>query len=216
MDKRLRRGDNDRVVQVLRALDEVARTANVAVLGITNLYGVARSSSKTAEDAVVGAAAWIDHPRFVAVWGAGPRDEDENRCVLAPLKWNPVPKPPGLVFSVGDVTLPGRSVPTPSIRPIGPGEYDADLVWRASAVGRPNPTAKLAACKEFIVSFLGGEKRRVVDLEMAARAAGFSESTLNRARSELGVIAFQEDRAWWVRLPDPPDTIPPEWEDLSF
>jgi hypothetical protein len=211
MDRRLRRGDNDHVVQVLRSLDEVARATNAAIVGVTNLHGVTRSSSKTAEDAVVGAAAWIDHPRFVAVWGEGVNAEGENTAILAPLKWNPLPQPKSLVFEVGEVTLPGRSIPSPVLSLTGSSEVDANLVWRASAVGRPNPMAKLDACKEFVLHFLSEGKRRVSDLEATAKAAGFSESTLNRARSELGIVAFQEDHAWWVRLPDPPDTLPEDW-----
>jgi hypothetical protein len=210
MDRGLRRTDNDHATEVLYALDEIARATNVAVVAITHLYTPGRHSSKAAEDAVVGAAAWVDHPRFVAVWGAGPGDDEENR-VLAPLKWNPIPPPSALAFTVGDVTLPGRDNPTKVASLIGPCDAPADLVWRGQVSRGLGAEAKLDSCKEFVMHFLGGGKRRVSDLEAAAKAAGFSESTLNRARSELGIVAFQEDRAWWVRLPDPPDTIPEDW-----
>jgi hypothetical protein len=72
---------------------------------------------------------------------------------------------------------------------------------RQSQSGRP--PQELESAEKWLQDFLStGKKLSTEVFEVAKEAEGFSKSTIDRAKKELGIKPKQIDRQWWWVLPD--------------
>jgi hypothetical protein len=107
-----------------------------------------------------------------------------GRCVLAQVKNNLAPPRPSLAY-----TVQGQG-PAATVSWLGPCAWTADqLVTRTG--GRPPADVERAAA--FLMSFLEEGPRNSREVWARAREHDLSESTLRRAKAELGV---RSERVW--------------------
>jgi hypothetical protein len=124
-----------------------------------------------------------------------PNGEEGTRRVLAHVKSNVAPLASSLSYEIKSIVLPARDdfpeVETARIDGAGESSYSGrDLL--GSAEGEGEDSAVDQAC-EFLREELGGLEdlgnvpRRVREVKTAARDAGISERTLERAKAKMGV-----------------------------
>jgi putative DNA primase/helicase len=70
------------------------------------------------------------------------------------------------------------------------------------SVGRGRPSSERDAAMEWLKGFLDGNEVTAAEVKQEAAEQGISETTLARAKKDLGIEPKQHDRAWWWRLPD--------------
>jgi hypothetical protein len=118
-------------------------------------------------------------------------DADDGSCVISLQKSNLGPLSiPGLRYRVEEATVESRgiSATTGRLEWLGESDVEASEFLRSAASDEDRSERDEAA--EWLVGFLterGGEASRG-DVVKAARAAGFSDSTVKRARSKAGVL----------------------------
>ncbi|MDR1703639.1 MAG: AAA family ATPase [Clostridiales bacterium] len=134
---------------------------------------------------------------FRAVWTVGKvRGEDETLRASVSSKNNLLPYiPAALQFSLSQSDgFQWREV----CREI----TARDLIRGDSDKGRGRPTGRRDGAEEFIRNKLEGGKAKASDVLYAAEEAGFSESTIKRAKHHLRVNTCQEGREWFWSLPE--------------
>ncbi len=128
---------------------------------------------------------------------AAPDPQDPTRFVLAATKSNLAATPQSLAYRIGSVD--GQAV----IEWLGPTATMADEAARGPRKMTGLPGVAMAA--DWLVRALEAGERPVVEVLQAARAAGISDRTLDRAKAALRVRArleFRADgRAWLWELP---------------
>src|SRR5262249_37177825 len=138
------------------------------------------------------------------------RDPLEARLVLAMNKPNLGPWPPSLAYHIEGAGLASRIV--------WEGEVDlrADQILGhgpAPKAGRP-PDA-LETAKAFLLALLVQGPCRTAYMQQQATDRGISQSTLDRARADLGVEPYREGNVYFVRLSHTSDRPAPE-DDLPW
>jgi|GEM_PF-1927240 len=167
---------------VLDGLARLAREFNVAVLV---LYHLNKDASQT--KAIYRALDSIDIPaasRLVLLVGHDP-DDEAKRAVLT-VKSNLGRKPEGLGFEIA-VMAAG----VPFIRWTGPTELTEDRLLGASTRqrGRPGKVAEAQAWLLDLLRPLGEEGLAVAEIVELGKAEGFSQRTLERAKTKAGIIS---------------------------
>jgi hypothetical protein len=83
------------------------------------------------------------------------------------------------------------------------------VTWEAEAVDDPQEVISgkrgrpRSEAREWLRSFLADGPKPATEVEREARQAGFSESTLDRAKKELGIKSCRQGTIWVWKLPDP-------------
>lgn len=194
IDSRL---DGDRDRQMRQGLEAIGRDigerADCAVLGIVH-FGK-RDSSDTGK-LILGSIAWSQVARSVL---AVALDEENGSLVVSRTKGNLGLEPPSLAAQIvservltdeGD-TFVGR------VEWLGETDRDARTLLAAVELDQEDRTERDSAA-EWLEDFLtptpddAREKVPSRDVKKAARDAGFSERTLARARTALGVKVISE------------------------
>jgi hypothetical protein len=151
--------------------------------------------------------------------------DDPGRCVLTTTKANLGPPPAGLRYRIV-----GDGVGT--IEWLGPVPLSADDALNPTAAGDVAPPPGVIEATDWLLRYLQAGPRRATEVVAAAREAGISERTLERAKKEAGVEsslrtdAETGERFWKWRLKKPFDCglppLPPlpwqeerekEWDD---
>jgi AAA domain len=128
--------------------------------------------------------------------------DDSSRCVLAPVRHSLAPAQPSLVYQIraGPPLTPIPSPPegeggtgaagTPTVAWLGRSRYTAnELLMAAGQKFRPRDEAA-----EFLEEMLADGPRRCSEIHKAAKKAGLSFRTVERAKKALGIRSQREYR----------------------
>lgn len=193
---------------VLSELAELAQRRQFAVLYVTHL----NKGKGTPMSRVAGSGAYVAAARSAMLVGRDPHDQD--RQVLVNLKQNLSVKPPGVAYRIRS-----NADDLPVIE-WEPGPVDIapeELLGHDSGSVRRERDDVI----EWLKRILGDGPRDSVDVEQLAINKGFSESTLKRAKKELGVRSRRISGSrtkWETYIPEQevqatphnkPDTVDP-------
>jgi hypothetical protein len=140
--------------------------------------------------------------------------DDPGRCVLTATKANLGPPPAGLRYRIV-----GDGVGT--IEWLGPVALTADEALHPPRVDDETTLPGVIEATDWLLKFLKAGPRRATDVLTAARVAGISERTLERAKKEaevessLRVDPATEERFWKWRLKKPYVSPLPPLEPLA-
>jgi len=183
---------NAEVRELLAPLRALAERRQAAVVGVSHL-------TKRAEAAVMyrtmGSLGFVAAAR--AVWAVGPDRQTPGRLLFLPVKCNLAGGVTGLAYRiVGSAADP--SVPVLAWEPEAV-TVTAEEAFNASPRRSLTPREEATAWLEGLLSAGPMGAKEVAEL---ARAAGFSLTTLKRARRALGVMSFHErvGAPWMLRL----------------
>ena len=196
------------VRQALAPLAALAARQGCAVVGVMHLN---KSMSTDPFMRLGGSVGFGGAARSVLVLGRDPDDaEDGDRRVLAQTKNNYAPLAPSLLYEVEPILLPAEgdepAVETSRLRLLGESEHDG----RALLMHRGDEAehSALSEAEAFLEDELSGGPVAVTDVRRAARDAGHSDRTLERAKQTRKVesvkIGFNPSR-WAWKLPDTKD-----------
>jgi hypothetical protein len=200
----------------LRPLQQLAERQMCAVEALIHLN---KGMSSDPLRRISGSGGFGNAARSVLLLARDPDDpngEEGTRRVLAHVKSNVAPLAPSLSYQIKSIVLPARDdfpeVETARIDGAGESSYSGrDLL--GSAEGEGEDSAVDQAC-EFLREELGGLEdlgnvpRRVREVKTAARDAGISERTLERAKAKMGVRSEKvggRDGFWVWLLRTPPN-----------
>lgn len=174
--------DNAEVRSALIGLQRVAQKKGITMLGVSHL------SKKTDLDAIhrpLGSVAFVAAARSVWAVGLENRDGIERR-VFVPVKSNYSMDVQGLAFDINDGVVVWQAEAV---------EQDANSIMRSGRVAAEKDRAKT-----WLRNRIGKDAILGSDIVDEARAAGFSEPTIQRAATELGVVKKRskpENRSVW-------------------
>lgn len=180
--------DSD-IRRVLHDLKRFAESSGAAVLVLRHLNKLNAGPSIYRGGGSIGI---IGAARSGLLVGRDPKDPDIR--VLAGVKNNLGPLPQSLAFTVEPAGESSR------IGWIGPVALDADDVVTNAGSAK----GKLEQCCEALANMLTGCSHAAGEAEKALVGAGFSASTIRRAKDKLSVVSFRADFAdgeWFWRLP---------------
>lgn len=188
--------DSD-VRAVLGPVKEWAEEHQIAVLIVTHFK---KGGSGRAIDQVMGSLAFTALSR--SAW-AFIEEKDGNgvatgRKLMARIKQNISAPVDALTYRLVGVEV-GEGIPAPKV------EWGEEVIGSADDLmtsGQSKRSPKLNAAMSFLLELLTDAPAPVAQIMKAAREAGHAEKTLNRARAELGVESYQEERQWFWRLGD--------------
>ena len=129
---------------------------------------------------IIGAA------RFGLIVAKDPEDPSGHRRVLAPQKVNIGPEPPALAYCLESV--PGTDV----ARIKWLGETDISTAHLLDSVQSDAERSARAEARAWLADFLRDGPVAVKDIKREARQDGISDRTLERVKSDLGIIARRE------------------------
>lgn len=195
-------GDKDR--QMRQGLEAIAREVGertgAAVLGIVH-FGK-RESSDTGK-LILGSIAWSQVTRSTL---AVARDDDTGNLVISATKANLAPgDTPSLAARIVSATITTSDGPTSVGKVEWLGETDHDARDLLGGGRDPNgERTEVEAASEWLREYLTEQRAKSADAKKAAHNAGFSDSTLARARQKLRVTIADEGfpRATYWSLPD--------------
>jgi hypothetical protein len=189
------------VRRALEPLHGLASESGAAVLIVAHL------NKRQSDDPLQRLGGSVGIPaaaRSVLLLGRDPADaegEHGSQRVLAHVKSNLSRPAPSLSFAVENMTLESSAteeLETARIVERGESHFvGRDLLAPATGAGR---SSKLGLGVDLLKNQLAGGPQPVKRLEEAAKAAGISVSTLNRAKSTLGLKPEKVGRGWVLRL----------------
>ncbi len=196
-------GDNHNYAVVgsaLSALAGVAQRTGSAVLGLTH-------PPKGGSDPVtsaIGSTAWTALARVVWVLGADPSDESGQRRVCRVAKTNYRAPANGISFTIGN----DERYECGFVTGLSMSEVTAEQIMAATQTDGERTEREEA--RDLLAAMLEGGPVDTADVLKAARSAGISESTVKRARSDLGVRSTPRKDpitgrmlGWALTLPGP-------------
>lgn len=188
--------DNE-VRAVLAPVAQLAERYGPAVLIVAHRR---KSTGTVADDLAIGSRAFTGIAR--SVWHLTCDGHDKNRRLLLAGKNNLAPEGTGLAFDIGGIP--------PAIRwEASPVNMCADDALAAESADAGDGDA-LAEATDFLRAELAGGRRAGAEVKAAAKAAGISNRTLDRARARLGVVAAPDGYRgpWMWALPhhSPPES----------
>lgn len=180
--------DNE-VRSVLAPLAALAERLDVAVLLIAHQR---KGAASYADDLVLGSRAFTGVARSVLHLLTHP-DDDERRLLL-PGKSNLGRRAAGMAFTIDGTPARVRYEPDPVA-------LTADGVLAAQGDRDGAGRTKRDLVSGWLLDRLAGGPRLSRELVVEALAAGYSERTLNRAKSSAGVKARNTASGWMWELP---------------
>ncbi|GGR80196.1 hypothetical protein GCM10010169_25460 [Micromonospora fulviviridis] len=180
--------DTHRERDVRTALDPLARLADRArcvVLGIAHFN---KGSGTDPSSLITGSGAFKNVPRSVFGFAV---DRENGIRVMTQTK-NSLGKLdlPSLLYDIEDTAVPTRRGPAHVGRLVWLGESDRSVGDVLSDTGDTEDKAERDEAADWLRGYVisqGGEAARA-DIMKAAKADGFSESTVKRARKRAGVV----------------------------
>ncbi|WP_218009891.1 AAA family ATPase [Actinomadura kijaniata] len=187
--------DTHRDRELRTALEPLARLADVTGCAVVGLAHFNKSANGDALNLITGSRAFSAVARAVLAVARDP-DADDGSCVLSQAKSNLGRLDlPSLRYQIVSATVPTADGDTS----VGVLEFTgesargvADIL--ADAAGDPSEHSERREAADWLRDYLisqGGETV-FTDLLKAARAEGFSERTLRRARSRAAVVSTRE------------------------
>ena len=191
--------DNE-VRAVLAPVAQLAERYGPAVLIVAHRR---KSAGTIADDLAIGSRAFTGIAR--AVWHLTRDTDDKRRRLLLSGKNNLAPEGTGLAFDIGGIPPAIQWEP-------GPVNLRADDALAAESEGGGDGGA-LAEATDFLRAELAHGRKTGTEVKAAAKSAGISTRTLDRARARLGVVAAPDGyRGPWTwglpnhNLPDSANT----------
>jgi putative DNA primase/helicase len=177
------------VRRVLAPLSQLAQDTGALVLLVVHLN---KRSDGGAQQRFGGSTAWIAAPRAAFLVA---EEEATRRRFMLPVKNNLGNDRLGFEYRVIEklIDYSVGVIKAPCIEWLGASDRSAaELLNPPKAKG---PSA-LDEAKDFLRKELGEGARPTVDIQNAAKAAGISAATLNRAKTELGIKAVKDGNCW--------------------
>jgi hypothetical protein len=191
--------DNE-VRAVLAPVAQLAERYGPAVLIVAHRR---KSAGTIADDLAIGSRAFTGIAR--AVWHLTRDTDDKRRRLLLSGKNNLAPEGTGLAFDIGGIPPAIQWEPSPV-------NMRADDALAAECEGSDDGGA-LAEATDFLRAELAHGRKTGTEVKAAAKSAGISNRTLDRARTRLGVIAAPDGYRgpWTWGLPNhtAPDSAHP-------
>jgi hypothetical protein len=193
--------------------EHVAEAYDLAAVAVLHI------NRRTSADPLVrmsGSGGFGNAARSVLLLAHDPKDpdpQDTGKRVLAHAKCNVARKAPSLACRVEGVELQHEGELIPISRLTVDGEHDASAHELLRELpSDPTERSAVTAARDFIEGELGTAGAYVAATEMVGKAkqVGISERTLERAKSELGVVSErvtdpqrgQLKGAWYWHLPE--------------
>lgn len=181
----------------LSALAGVAERTGTAILGLTH----PPKGSSDPVTAAIGSTAWTAIPRITWVLGLDP--EDETRRVVRVGKTNYAAPTSGLAFTIED----DDTYEVGYVTKLAASAIAAEDITAATPT--PGDRTERGEARELVRSILASGPMDTPDVLKLTRAAGLSDTTVKRARSDLKVISeARHDPStgrllgWSLRLPN--------------
>jgi len=168
--------DNE-VRAVLAPVAQLAERYGPAVLIVAHRR---KSAGTIADDLAIGSRAFTGIAR--AVWHLTRDTDDKRRRLLLSGKNNLAPEGTGLAFDIGGIPPAIQWEP-------GPVNLCADDALAAESEGGVGDGGALAEATDFLRAELAHGRKTGTEVKAAAKSAGISTRTLDRARARLGVTA---------------------------
>ncbi len=191
---------------VRRALAPLYRLAKAQRCAVVTLIHLNKAQGLAPLARLSGSGAFGNAARSVLLLDRDPDDEENGlRRVLAQIKNNVGPEMPSLLYEIEPIVLPEEEgeprVETSRLKLLGESEHDGRALL---ALPSGEERSQLDEAVEFLRAELhGGGRYPASDVLRAARALGFSQTTLHRARLKLGVATTKEgfEGHWEWSLP---------------
>lgn len=193
---------NAEVRGLLAELARLAETKGVAMLAVTHLSKGGNNSRAIYR--AMGSLAFIAAAR--AAWAVVNDPDDDERRLFLPVKNNLAPNDGGLAYSVREGRIEWQQ---------GAVSNAVDDVLGAADGGDSSQRAEREEAIAFLLEELHPGALPARKLEARARDAGISNTTLRRAKKELGIIARKAgfDGGWVWSLPE--DAHPSKHKTVS-
>ena len=196
--------DSHKDADVRRALAPLSRLAadqDLALIGVGH-FNKAQGSDPLAR--ALGSTGFTAAPRSVMVFGPDPdcqEPESSGRRLLAHAKSNVAPRAQSIRCRVEPATIEAKGVEIATSRVVL-GENSERSAQDVLAIPSDEERSAFGEATEFLLAHLNGSPVRSKELQLAARGAGISESTLRRAKSSLKITAIQQGDGWYWQLPE--------------
>jgi hypothetical protein len=181
------------VRRVLAPLSQLAQDTGALVLLVVHLN---KRTDGGAQQRFGGSTAWIAAPRAAFLVA---EEEATQRRYMLPVKNNLGNDRLGFEYRVSEKLLnyTTGTIKAPHIEWLGSSERRA-----SELLNPPKPKAPSAVdeAKDFLRKQLAEGAQPVLDIQNAAKGAGISTATLNRAKTELGIKPVKEGSGWTWKL----------------
>lgn len=181
------------VRRVLAPLSQLAQETGALVLLVVHLN---KRSDGGAQQRFGGSTAWIAAPRAAFLVA---EEEATRRRYMLPVKNNLGNDRLGFEYRVVETLLNYRAgvIKAPYIEWLGTSDRSA-----AELLSPPRSKGPSAVdeAKDFLRKQLEEGAQLAVDIQNAARGAGISIASLNRAKGELGIKSVKDGNGWTWKL----------------
>jgi hypothetical protein len=176
---------------VRRVLGPVAKLAERNDLAVLTIMHLNKGQGADLIGRIGGSVAFTGAARSLLVFGADPADpdgEDGTGRVLAQ-RGNLAKRAPSLAYRIEGRVIDGPEEPIETSRLVCLGESDARADELLAAVTTSEERTERDEAVDFLRSELEDGPRPAKDIRAAAKEAGISDRTLDRAKSQLRVKA---------------------------
>jgi len=194
--------------KVLSPLKIIAETRKCTILGVAHFKKGQGSSIQK----IAGSMAFVGVAR--SVWGFH-KDDDPNLRHMLSIKSNLSADSQGFKFTIGkrQVLIKGKFTTQPFVDWLGASAATSDELLAQAA---DPETGKMRKAKRWLNDYMAEHNGSVLakDGYKAANGQGINESTLKKAKLDLGVESEKDGERWyWVLATD--DSTPPDVELLN-
>lgn len=173
--------------KVFSPLKQLAEKHNLAVVCVMHLN---KSNSQTAKNRVSGSIAYVAASR--ATWLVANDQDNPERKLFIPVKFNIGKKPEGLAYSIqeyeGNLLLDWETEPI---------EESADEVLQPETTH----SSERDVAKEFLESTLSDGAKPAKEILEEAKSFNLSERTVYRAKKNLNIKSEKKGNEWKWKLP---------------
>jgi hypothetical protein len=199
------------VRQALEPLVQLGDRTSCSILGNAHFN---KSGGTDPVGLVMGSAAFANVARAALGFAVDP-DAEDGSGVISQIKNNLGRLDlPSLSFRIDEalVDTDDGVAKVGRFTMLGTSERSIGDILRTGG-DRSEDRSEIEVAKDYLRSYLadsGHLSREVIN--DAREGHGISEKTLRRAQKDLGVIAYQQGRSWWWRMPHMVTSpVPPDW-----
>lgn len=199
---RVNQDNNAEVRQLLAPLAAMAEEFKVTIIVVTHLN---KQVGRKATERVMGSGGLVAGSR--SVWTVAKDRDDPARRIFAPVKMNYGPDDVAISLAYTIVEQDGVGIVSWLDEPVS---ISADELLGAESRSPGRPDDRLQHAKAFLQRILANGPCEAKRMEEERKQAAVSESTLKRAKRQLGIVSRQfGGHSYWC-LPDQvPGGLPP-------
>jgi putative DNA primase/helicase len=196
---RTKPNDEQEVRRVLVPLADLANETGVTFVLVAHFN---KRSDVSALHKILGAVAMTGVARAAWMFTADDDDEDSERYLMLQGKLNVGKKQKGLEYTIGSKqVLPEPAESTGMIVWGNATDVTADKALGSIGAFKDESGNKVKVTGGWLRNLIGTEGHLATEIFEAAKAAGISEKTLRRAKTELGVVSEKSAGGWFWRMP---------------